>query len=281
MDVSTFEILYRPLTPPLGPGTEAIARRVLQGYFLTVSNLDDANNFLFRIEFRISLPDPPNPSRTLDGNALLISDVAGPGNVFNTMLTNSPTGSNRFTATFSVPAGGTALVVLLPNITTPNFFSTGPDDIEIRGNVSLVLPCTFQPNPPFGFGTLQEQPGAPAKVLLNAEHRATYLPADWPNMVEGDLDFDQTSTAVALASGQGLNDVESVGSCFLRVPDLELPDLFARAERVPSPLDPLTETAALMAALARLDPEPQNLDAMSNMLEAAGVPVRLMPGNRG
>lgn len=40
MEVSTFEILYKPLTPPLGPGTEAIGRRVLQGYFLTVANME-------------------------------------------------------------------------------------------------------------------------------------------------------------------------------------------------------------------------------------------------
>lgn len=280
MEVSTFEILYRPLTPPLGPGTEAIARRVLQGYFLTVSNLDETNDFLFRIEFRISLPDPPNASRTLDGNALLISDVAGPGNVFNTMLTNSPAGSNRFTATFSVPAGGTGLVVLLPNITAPNFFSTGPADIEIRGNVSLVLPCTFQPSPPLAFGRLQKQPGAPAKVLLNAEHRATYLPAGWPNMAEGDLDFDQTGTAVALASGKGLNEVESVDSCFFLVHDIELPDLFERVQRLPAPLDRVSETAQLMASLTRLDPDPGNLETMSRMLAEAGVPLRLVPAER-
>lgn len=281
MEVSTFEILYRPLTPPLGAGTEAIARRVLQGYFLTVSNLDEDNDFLFRIEFRISLPSPANPSRTLDNNALLISDVAGPGNVFNTMLLNSPPGSNRFIANFTVPAGATALVVLLPNITVPNFFSTGPEDIEIRGNVSLILPCTFQPRPPLAFGTLQPQPGAPARVLLNAEHRATYLPPGWPATAEDDLDFDQTGTAVALATGQALNEVESVSSCFFLVPDIELADVVDRVHRLPLPIDPLSETAELMASLARLDPAAPNLDAMSRMLREAGIPIRLAAAESG
>lgn len=35
MDVSTFEILDEPLTPPLGIGIDAIARWVLQSGFLT------------------------------------------------------------------------------------------------------------------------------------------------------------------------------------------------------------------------------------------------------
>ncbi len=280
MEVSTFEILYRPLTPPLGAGTEAIARRVLQGYFLTVSNLDEDNDFVFRIEFRISLPNPANPSRTLDGNALFISDVAGPGNVFNTSLVNSPVGSNRFTTTFSVPAGATALVVLLPNITACNFF-TGPDDIEVRGNVSLILPCTFQPNPPLPFPQLQTQPGAPARVLLNAEHRATYLPQGWPTIVAGDLDFDQTGTAVALASGQALNEIESVPSCFLTLSDIGLPDLAERVPTVPQPISPVDEAAALMASLARLDPQKRTLDAASRMLEDAGIPIRLERTKKG
>ncbi|MCF7985386.1 MAG: hypothetical protein K9L70_13365 [Thiohalocapsa sp.] len=275
MEVSTFEILYRPLTPPLGAGTEAIARRVLQGYFLTVANLDEDNDFVFRIEFGISLPMPANPSRTLDGNALLISDVAGPDNVFNTMLVNSPSGSNRFTANFTVPAGSTALVVLLPNITVPDFFTSGPEDVEIRGTVSLVLPCTFQPAiPPLGFGLLGTQPGAPARVLLNAEHRATYLPPGWP-AVSGDLDFDQTGTAIALASGKALNEIESVPSCLLTVPDLEIPDLFERLPRIPTPIDPLSQMVELTSALARLDPAEENLNAMSRMLEELGIPIRL------
>jgi hypothetical protein len=277
MEVSTFEILYRPLTPSLGAGTEAIARRVLQGYFLTVSNLDDVNSFVFRIEFRISLPSPANPSRTLAGNSLLISDVAGPDNVFNPNLINSPSGSNRFTANFTVPAGGTALVVLLPNITLPNFFTTGPQDIEVRGNVSLILPCTFRPNPPAPFGFLQTQQGAPARVLLHAEHRSTYLPPDWPAVAAGDLDFDQTGTALTLASGQALNEVESVPSCFLTLPPIDLPDLIDRLPLVPSPIDPVARMAELTAGLAQLDPSKKNLDAMSKMLDELGIPIRLSP----
>lgn len=57
MEVSNFEILYKPITPSLGAGTEAIARRVLQGYFLSVANTSTFD-FIFKIAFNITLPSP-------------------------------------------------------------------------------------------------------------------------------------------------------------------------------------------------------------------------------
>ena len=281
MDVSTFEILYRPLTPPLGPGTEAIARRVLQGYFLTVSNLDDANDFLFRIAFRISVPDPPNPSRTLAGNALFISDVAGPGNQFRTFLVNQPLGSNRFAANFPVPAGATALVVLLPDITAPGFFSSGPTDIEIRGNVQLDLPCRLPPDAPFGrLVQTEPQPGAPAPVLLNAEHRATYLPRGWPEEGVRPLDFDQTGTAVALAAGRARHDVASPDPCPLRIRRPELGDPGSPFADGPD-IDTGDGLEGIVREMGRLAPDRANLDAMSKVLRGAGVNIRLVPGDDG
>ena len=51
MEISTFELLYKPFTPPLGGGTEALGRRVLQGYFLTISNLGQSE---FPVSYRLS-----------------------------------------------------------------------------------------------------------------------------------------------------------------------------------------------------------------------------------
>jgi hypothetical protein len=45
MEVSTFELLYKPLTPSGGD----IARRVFEGYFLTITNLED-QDYTYRIE---------------------------------------------------------------------------------------------------------------------------------------------------------------------------------------------------------------------------------------
>ncbi|MBB5762737.1 hypothetical protein ABEV34_15595 [Methylorubrum rhodesianum] len=277
MDVSTFEILYKPLTPPLGAGTEAIARRVLQGYFLTIANTE-AFDFTFRIAFNITLPNPDNPARRLDGNTLFITDVASPDNVFSTSLTRSPAGGNRYVGSFVVPAGKTALVVLLPNITVPTFFATTPADIEIRGWVSLSLPCLFRRVGRFFKLTPQE--GAPARVLLNAEHRSTYLPPGWPVTASGDLDFDQTGTNLTLASGMALNEVPQ-DRCFFFPPVFEalepvlkrIPDALVMA----SDLDEVEAAAALVAGLARFGPENESLDAMNRVLEQAGLGVRLAP----
>ena len=61
MEVSTFELLYKRIAPPPMMGTPgaaaltAVARRVVQGYFLTISNLED-EDFLYTLDFHISLP---------------------------------------------------------------------------------------------------------------------------------------------------------------------------------------------------------------------------------
>lgn len=279
MEVSTFEILYKPLTPSLGAGTEAIARRVLQGYFLTVANLE-AVDFRFRIEFKITLPQPDNPSRRLDANALFITDVAAPDNVFSTSLPRTPAGGNRYVTSFVVPAGKTALVVLLPNITVPNFFVATPSDIEVRGTVSLALPCVFkvQTNP-FKI-TYGPQPGAPARVLLNAEHRATFLPPGWPVVASGDLDFDQTVVSVALARGRALNEIPQDAPCTFQLAGQTLADFGPQLSAAGALIEAAEPATTIIAALTRLAPDAANLEAMSKLLQEAGVPIRLEAAGR-
>jgi len=281
MHVSTFEILYKPITPPLGPGTEAIGRRVLQGYFLTVANLE-AVDFLFRIEFLITLPNPDNPSRRLDTNALFISDVAAPDNVFSTTLSRVPAGGNRYITFFTVPAGKTALVVLLPNITVPNFFVDVPSDIEIRGHVVLGLPCVFRRVGNFFLYGPQE--GAPASVLLNAEHRSTYLPRDWPATATGRLDFDQTGVGITLASGRALNHVPNDSPCLFVLDDFTVDSLEGVLERGVGRLSGLgakARAAAIISDLAQLDPGRANLEAMNRLLEGLGIGIRVQPAPEG
>jgi hypothetical protein len=280
MDVSTFELLYRPLTPPLPGNTDAIARRVLQGYFLTVSNLDQTNGFRFRIAFRISLPQPPDPSRTLANGALFISDVAGPGNTFRTSLDNDPAGSNRFTGVFEVPAGATALVVLLPNITAPGFFSSGPEDIEIRGNVALELPCELPDDaPPRRITRTRPQAGAPAPVLLHAELRATYLPEAFPATGTQDLDFDQSATTLTLASGKGANEIASDSPCPFRVPNFGDRDRFDPDR--PVGVDRDDPAGRVVDGLAAMATDADNMEMLSRILAEAGIPVRVVADERG
>jgi hypothetical protein len=250
---------------------------VLQGYFLPVANTE-AFDFRFRIEFRITLPVPNNPSRRLDGNTLFITDVASPDNVFSTTLTRSPAGSNRYVTSFVVPAGKTAMVVLLPNIRVPKFFVTTPSDIEIRGYVSLFLPCVFRKVGPL----LPLRPAGGRARPRAAERRAPLHlpPADWPATATGDLDFDQTATGLTLASGMGLNEVPQ-DPCFFFPQRVEEPgsvlERLSRAAVLAADLDEVDAAAGLVGGLARLGPDRENVEAINRVLEQAGIGVRIAP----
>ena len=64
MEISTFEILAAPIAPVMGlpPALLPVARRIVQGYFLTISNLE-AFSVVYRIDFTISLPVPADPNK--------------------------------------------------------------------------------------------------------------------------------------------------------------------------------------------------------------------------
>jgi hypothetical protein len=76
VEISTFELLVKPIAPPIPEPLAPVARRVIQGYFLTISNLEK-KALRYRIEFSISLPVPPDPNKILLNNAVLVYDVEG------------------------------------------------------------------------------------------------------------------------------------------------------------------------------------------------------------
>lgn len=226
MEISTFELLVKPIAPP--PASADVARRVVQGYFLTVSNLEE-KNFRFRIDFFISLPNPgfgdPN-SRIPDGKVALLYDVAGE----NTELFLSRDGlTNRYFAFFDLPAGKTASVELLPRL-TPEILANPNPQLEIRGYASISLPPIFRgfPGPidldnaadaiadsngsiavdtpirPIPVPQFVAQSKVPVSVLLTPEVRGTFLPKD---LNASTLDVDQISYSLPLASGKSLNSI--------------------------------------------------------------------------
>jgi hypothetical protein len=76
MEISTFEILTKSIAPaiPGAPELIPVARRIVQGYFLTISNLE-AIDLRYRIEFTVSLPVPADPNKILLNNAFLVVDA--------------------------------------------------------------------------------------------------------------------------------------------------------------------------------------------------------------
>ena len=175
--VSNFEVLVKPLIPPnfdiLGAG-----RTVIQGYFLTISNLNLSSDVTLRLNFRARTPN-------ISSQALLaFFDVNGS----NTPLTPTNQSLIARTYTVTIPAGDTGLFILQANagdsaiINNPN--------TEFRGYVTISLAN------PFGNNSFD--------LLATPEHRGTFLPKGYvvpetPPIVTS-LDFDQLAYALPTAN---------------------------------------------------------------------------------
>jgi hypothetical protein len=198
MEVSTFELLVKAIAPrkPSNPIKDEVARRVVQGYFLTVSNLED-KDLKLQIEFLISLPTKANPNpkpRLIEANTVLLYDIAFDPNIKLDIkridLDNKKVG--KYIGEFDLPAGQTASVQLLPDL--ENGIIADPDpQLEIRGYVALT-------------NVTPSKDKGSVKVLLSPEIRGTFLPN---SIVPGQpLDFDQIAYALPLASGKALNLID-------------------------------------------------------------------------
>lgn len=198
MEVSTFELLVKAIAPrkPSNPIKDEVARRVVQGYFLTVTNLED-KDLKLQIEFMISLPTKANPNpkpRLIEANTVLLYDIAFDPNIKLDIkrvdLDNKKVG--KYIGEFDLPAGQTASVQLLPDL--ENGIIADPDpQLEIRGYVALT-------------NVTPSKDKGSVKVLLSPEIRGTFL----PNLIlpGQPLDFDQIAYALPLASGKALNLID-------------------------------------------------------------------------
>lgn len=205
MELSTFELLVKRIAPLNGnPVVEDVARRAIQGYFLTISNLEPVD-LVFQLEFFISRPDPVDPDRTLDGNVDVYFDVAGAN---QELFLYGDASTTRFSTSFKLPARQTASVQLLPKA---QLFGNPNPDFEVRGYVVLSLPAIFDLNN-FSF---KAQNKSDVKVLVNPEMRGTFLPNTFPVVLGGD--YDQMVYPLTVASGKGLNEVKAEPNSLLGV----------------------------------------------------------------
>lgn len=168
--VSSFELLVKPLVQPsadiLGAG-----RTIIQGYFLTISNLNTTTPVQLRLNFTAKSPD-------LNTQPLLaFFDILGA----NTPLTptSSPTSQ---TYSITIGAGDTGLFLFQPDVTNPTVVSSA--NTELRGYVTLSLAA------PFGSNSFD--------LLLTPQQRGTFLPKDFPN---NKSDFDQLAYGLPTATG--------------------------------------------------------------------------------
>ncbi|GAX37139.1 hypothetical protein [Nodularia sp. NIES-3585] len=178
--VSTFELLVKPIAPPatnlpqpIVAQIDKVARRVVQGYFLTIANTTNSLAAL-RLEFTAITPEL-NLKDTV-----IVFDVIGKNEFAD--LKPVPNEPKRFTFDFRIPAHDTALVTLLPDLSNLELFE-GVRNLEIRGYVNISR---------LGFR------GPTYDLLITPEQRGTFLPKDLNQNI---LDFDQIAYALPTASG--------------------------------------------------------------------------------
>lgn len=281
MEISTFELLVKriaPLPPPGSPGAPAlatVARRVVQGYFLTISNLED-EEFRYTLDFHISAPNPADPDRTLAGNTVVLVDIAGANQPLTLFPTNATVSTTRFSTSFTLGAKQTASLQLLPNL-TPALLANANPDLEVRGFVRLRLPAVISFSP---FIRFVPQSNSPVKVLLNPEIRGTFLPNSFPG--SGD-DFDQINYPLELASGKGLNEIEpDPGGPIIINPGLVtgLVEQLPLRERPTIDFAALNEedrAAALVEVIGQIEPSAENLRNVSDLLSKLDIPIAMEP----
>lgn len=269
MEVSHFELIFKPQSPAAPTGTAAV-ERLIQGYFLAITNLEDVE-YRYRLDF-VATPPPagtPNAAvRSLAGNTLVFVDSPGIDNQQGVL--SGSLSSEVFrpsTGLVRIAPRATALVAVLPSafgplpgeptpLTTPNF--------EVRGFVRIALPAVFPGTGP-RFVTVP-QAAAPVRVLLTPQNRTTFFTA------AGAIS-DQTQASLPLAGGSAVASLtpEPGGPIVLTPIPFERPPLvFPRLLEL---LPDIAPAELLAALLAQVDPAGADLAPFNRALGEAGIGV--------
>jgi hypothetical protein len=264
MEISTFELLAKPIAPVdlLPSDLDPVARRIVQGYFLTISNLEEFE-VEYRIEFTIPKPAVPNPNRILFDKAVIFLDSESDNSPIDLMQDADQGQTEKYRASFSIPARNTASFQLLPKL--PDVLDTSL--LEVRGFVSL-----FRRNR-FG-GPLRS-----VKVLLNPEIRGTFLPNDFPSRTRNLPDFDQINYTLAIASGQAFNEIPR-GPQEPEITQPSFQPLLAELSNGTLDLASLEvdnpgKARMLVQLLAELDASEVNLKDLNTVMKKLEIPVRM------
>lgn len=261
MDVSHFELIWKPQSPAAPSGTTAVAT-LIQGYFLEITNLETVA-YSYRLELVAAAVT--DPKRSLAGNAIVFIDTPGTNNAPG-VLNGAITDTSFFPSNglITVPPKATALVAILPSAFGPLPGEPTPlttPDFEVRGYVRLTLPATFRR---LGdFFVFRPQADAPVKVLLTPQNRTTYFSAT------GAI-TDQTQATLPLASGTATNSLPPEPGRFFPTRFELDPNITLAMERLmPRP------TPELLGAMLAMVDEKGDLAAFNASLKAAGVNLAL------
>ena len=268
MEISQFELIYKPQSP--APAAGAAVDRVIQGYFLEITNLEQVE-YRYQLEFVAVPPAAINPERSLAGNTVVFIDVPGTDNQAATLNGSLSTSTFGLSTGFvRVPPLATALVAVLPSAFGPKFDPSPlqAPNFEVRGFVRIKLPAVYNFAPANLFPLVtRAQSTSPVKVLLTPQNRATFISAS--NVITG-----QTQASVPLATGTGLNQIppERGGPLFIGALQPALtPRIIQTLEQNPD----FASADVLAALLRQVDPANANLDAFNASMAEAGSEVMI------
>lgn len=261
--VSSFELIYKPQSPKPPSSATAVAK-VVQGYFLSITNLEDKDYF-YSLRFRIANPGGNLPAdRTLANNTLVIVDTPSGNNAFTSLTSGDGKSFRVASGNITIPARGTALVVVLPQIfgSIPIPGIPAPiTSLEVRGYVDISLPLKFEFSGPIA--TIGPQSPSPVKVLVTPQYRASYLSL-------GEEIVDQTQSDVPTATGSGR--ISIVPDAIVAFPAAL--DVGSIRELEPAALT--TATTAVLASLAEAD----RLDELNRSFAEAGLDLQVRRSGR-
>ncbi len=267
MEVSHFELIYKPQAP-VGPGGTGAIDTVLQGYFLEITNLEPVE-YLYRLEFVAAPPAGGRPERSLSGNTLVFIDTPGVDNAPGSLTGGF--GSESFFPSqgyVRVPPHATALVAVLPSVFGSALDSTPitAETFEVRGFVRITLPALRRPGGPFF--RLFPQSNAPVRTLLTPQSRTSYYKRIGAVTDLSTLS-DQTQATLTTASGAGLNLLAPEPGGF-SLPDVFTPIEIGRIDLIPVEMRPVV----LASLLAQVD-EASDFEAFNRALAESDVPISL------
>ncbi len=276
INVSTFELLVKPIAPvaPIPVPFQGVARRVVQGYFLTITNLF-REDIRFTFEFNSSTPQPDNLNRRLSvDNVDLLYDIAGDNLSLENISLLTPnffSSVYKLVGSFTLPSEQTATVQLLPRLTGRLLGDPDPD-FEIRGVLKLLVP------PIVRNGRLEPQANEEIPILLQPEIRGTFLPNDFsaPN-----LDFDQINYSLVPANGKAENEVKPIGLRGISLNEDLTTAVIENLESGSFPIDNFSEEnqvnqlSNLVTNLGSIEPTPENLAQVSDLLNQLNIPITM------
>jgi hypothetical protein len=227
--VSSFELLVKPLVPAaadiLGAG-----RTVIQGYFLTISNLNTVRAATLRVNFKAQSPN-------INSQPLLaFFDV----NDINASVVPLSMSNTNLTFIITVPAGDTGLFILQPAVNQAQIVTDA--NTEIRGYVTVSLANPFGPNS--------------YNLLLTPQQRGTFLPKGFtvptPTSVATNSDFDQLAYGLPTATGGAQVTLSQINAIELTKGIPNLPALSELSTLDPELLQVIQENPNLLMEAAAL-----------------------------